>query len=763
MSIETASETAIQAAIEAATETATETPPVATAIGGCSQIEVSIQAAIESPAMGSPRQRRSPALIPWLLSALLGVCLLVIGGCRASEPANNPDLLATTAPAGRLQEVSPPPAVRQLASALAERSPQLQIEAPSSDSLLAGGDWQLRLRLSDWPLVNAGPLGLGPHVAVQIDDAPPLRLSEWARGQGDQLMVSLPPLTPGSHRITAYAAMPWGEAVKDPGATARLRLQAVAANPLSLPAPGSPELIPVSPAELGGSEPLLLDWLLYDAPLQHLRQGDDSWRLRISINGDSFLVDQNAPLWLKGWHQGSNALQLELVDGRGEPLNPPYNSLVRQVNLTGGPPPRWLGARLSSQELAVYLGQLPPETLAPANTAKPNRADRADKPDKLERAGIAAAGMAANADASNEAANSDSNQGRIAESEIGASDGSESDGAEADDAEADASPAAPLEVGGNPAEAPTANPKPSAAKGAEPSDSRVDKPIPISKTISKTRAGTKQGKVAKNNQVESIQSPANPIPAEVDGSAASQAKSNAAAGANPAETNTAQADSIKHDSQQTAASKPVSTKTNSTRPDSTTTAPAEPTMNRTNSIKPMADYVDGVESNKTEANEANEASLADADTTNVDAADTDTADTDAANATDAHASGANSADTSETSLAGADRLGPDATNVRTNNIDSERKEIGTDAAELNPAAANPAAKNPIEAQWAAADAAAAKPALADRLIGRLLGRDRTPVKGLMGRDSDQAARDQPPRDPSASGGPLGALRRRLAG
>jgi hypothetical protein len=517
VSIETATQTVIQAATEAATETAIEAP-VETAIDARSQIEASGK----TVPLGGRRRGRSPALIPWLLSALLGTCLLLIGGCRASEPANNPDLLATTAPAGRLQEVSPPPAVRQLASALAERSPQLQIEAPSSDSLLAGGDWQLRLRLSDWPLVNAGPLGLGPHVAVQIDDAPPLRLSERARGQGDQLVVSLPPLTPGSHRITAYAALPWGEAVKDPGATARLRLQAVAANPLALPAPGSPELIPVSPAELGGSEPLLLDWLLYDAPLQHLRRGDDSWRLRISINGDSFLVDQNAPLWLKGWHQGSNALQLELVDGRGEPLNPPYNSLVRQVNLTGGPPPRWLGARLSSQELAVYLGQLPPETLVPANPAKPNRAHRADraeradkpdKPEKLERAGIAAAGMAANADASNEAANSDRNQGRIAESEIGASDGSEADGAEADDAEADASPAAPLEVGGNPAEAPTANPKPSAARGAEPSQSLADKPTPSSTT----RASTKQRKVAGNNQVESIQSPANPIPAELDG------------------------------------------------------------------------------------------------------------------------------------------------------------------------------------------------------------------------------------------------------
>jgi len=397
VSIETATETASQAPIQA---------PSQAPIPACSK----------TVPLGGWRNGRSPGLIPWLLSALLGVCLLMIGGCRASEPTLNSELLATTAPAGRLQEVSPPPAVQQLAAALAERSPQLQIEAPTADSLLAGGDWQLRMRLSDWPLVDAGPLGIGPHLVVQIDDQPPLRISDHlSSGPGDQLLVNLPPLAPGSHRITAYAALPWGEAVKDPGATARLRLHSVADNPLSLPAPGRPELIPVSPAELGGSDPLLLDWLLYDAPLQCLRQGVDCWRLRVRINGDSFLVDQNAPLWLRGWHQGSNALQLELVDGRGEPLNPPYNSLVRQVTLAGGPPPRWLGARLSSQELAVYLGQISSAALAPANRpaapkngaagageplARPEAvADQSVSPNDAAKAGLAAAAKADTANA----------------------------------------------------------------------------------------------------------------------------------------------------------------------------------------------------------------------------------------------------------------------------------------------------------------------------------------------------------------------------
>ena len=45
---------------------------------------------------------------------------------------------------------------------------------------------------------------------------------------------------------------------------------------------------------------------------------------------------------------------------RGEPLNPPFNTVVREVVVeTGGARPRWLGAPLSEQELAQLLGHSP--------------------------------------------------------------------------------------------------------------------------------------------------------------------------------------------------------------------------------------------------------------------------------------------------------------------------------------------------------------------------------------------------------------------
>ena len=295
------------------------------------------------------------------MAGLLALALLIGAWLGLPQPAQAWNLPGRSAggspavapsPVQGLQEVEPPAAVEQLAEALAKRQPRITILEPRDGALLPEAPWTLRLGVDDWPLVDAGALGLGPHLMVQLDDGLPQSLLETT--------AVMPPLAPGSHRLTVYAVRPWGEVVKAPGAFRQIRLHRVAANPLGLPAEGTPQLLAVSPSQALAGEPVLLDWLLIDAPLQNLRADDARWRLRVTVNGDSFLVNQQTPLWLKGWKPGSNAVLLELVDGRGEPLNPPFNSLVREVRLDpGSPRPPWLGPRLDGQTLARLLGEVP--------------------------------------------------------------------------------------------------------------------------------------------------------------------------------------------------------------------------------------------------------------------------------------------------------------------------------------------------------------------------------------------------------------------
>ncbi|MFN7820119.1 MAG: hypothetical protein ACK5Q7_11105 [Cyanobacteriota bacterium] len=314
-------------------------------------------------------------VIPRCLGLLLALAIVLASGGTAQDAAlawslpgqgrthandaaskRSPAIVPSTA---GLQEVAPPAGVQQLSEALADHQPRLSILEPADGALLPAGPWHLRLQADDWPLVDAGALGLGPHLLVQLDDQMPQPLVETS--------LTMPALSPGSHRLTVMAARPWGEVVKRPGAFAQIRIHRVSANPLSLPGVGTPQLLPTSPLEASSVEPVLLDWLLIDAPLQHLRVDDARWRLRVSVNGDSFLVDEATPLWLRGWKRGANALLLELVDGRGEPLNPPFNSVVRELTLGSGESrPAWMNGRLSDGDLARLLGQAPPVTAVDA-------------------------------------------------------------------------------------------------------------------------------------------------------------------------------------------------------------------------------------------------------------------------------------------------------------------------------------------------------------------------------------------------------------
>lgn len=301
--------------------------------------------------------------------ALVALTLLPAGCSRGAGPtAAPPPSINRPAAAGALQELAPPGAVQQLQERLSDHAPRLAILAPSNNTVLPAGPWTLKLQVDDWPLTADDDLGLGPHVVVQLDDAPPLRVSSQEQAGA----ITMPELRPGSHRLTVFAARPWGEAVKAPGASAQIQLHRVARNPAELPSAGSPQLIVASPDGQQSGEPVLLDWLLLDAPLQHLRDDDDRWRLRISVNGDSFLVDRQTPLWLKGFRNGSNAVQLELLDGRGDPLNPPFNSVVREVVIGSGPKPAWQKSNLTPRELALLSGDTPPEPLQQASS-QPDR------------------------------------------------------------------------------------------------------------------------------------------------------------------------------------------------------------------------------------------------------------------------------------------------------------------------------------------------------------------------------------------------------
>lgn len=319
-----------------------------------------------------------PGLMPFmgLLMAMLLITGMPVAGLALptwplQRSSNQDTSLSSQSPSGRLQEVAPPGAVQQLREKLQRYQPNLRLVSPTDDSVINADSVDLVLDVRDWPVSRDIELGLGPHVVVQIDNQPPRQLDEL---DGNRVRLRIDGLSAGSHRFSAWAAYPWGEAIKTPGANLQGRFHLWQRIEGTQPEDDAPWLVPVTSSASPALQPLLLDWIIWNAPLQNLRDGDGRWRLRLSVDGDSFLVDQQEALWLKGSPSSSgNLVQMELLNGVGEPITPEFNNQLIHQSGRKTPPPTWLKARLTEDELARLSGTplIPAEELVPEAKATP--------------------------------------------------------------------------------------------------------------------------------------------------------------------------------------------------------------------------------------------------------------------------------------------------------------------------------------------------------------------------------------------------------
>jgi hypothetical protein len=80
----------------------------------------------------------------------------------------------------------------------------------------------------------------------------------------------------------------------------------------------------------------MLDFYLTNAPLHSVAQENSQdeildWKIRATVNGENFTIDQWQPIYLKGFKPGKNWVQLELIDERGNPVKNAFNNTVRLI------------------------------------------------------------------------------------------------------------------------------------------------------------------------------------------------------------------------------------------------------------------------------------------------------------------------------------------------------------------------------------------------------------------------------------------------
>lgn len=269
------------------------------------------------------------SLISFLMAVVLGFSLVSCGDRAASQiPGTN--RTASTQVTGSISEVAPPQVIQQLRPALEGYQPQVAILSPQPDEVLQDTTLAARFQVQDLPIFKNANLEMGPHLHVILDNQPYIAVYDLAQP------LVLEDLTPGTHTLRVFASRPWHESFKNEGAYAQTTFHIFTKTTDNNPDPAQPLLTYSRPKGNYGAEPIMLDFYLTNAPLHLVAQENPNdeiadWRIRVTTNGQSFVLDKWQPIYLKGFKPGKNWVQLEFLDELGNPVKNVFNNTVRLI------------------------------------------------------------------------------------------------------------------------------------------------------------------------------------------------------------------------------------------------------------------------------------------------------------------------------------------------------------------------------------------------------------------------------------------------
>jgi len=266
------------------------------------------------------------------LTTFLAVLIIVtMVGCgnSAVPPQSSPPLSVTpsTEPIG---DVSVPKLIQKLHQVLDTYQPQVSILNPKPDAIIEDDTINLQLQVQGLALFKDPKSSLGPHLQVILDNQPNLDVYDISTP------ITFSNLDPGTHTIRVFATYPWNESYKNEGSFAQTSFHIFTKTAPDYPNPDLPLLTYNLPQGEYGAEPILLDFYLSNAPLHLVAQNNPTdeivdWKIRVTINGESFTTNQWKPLYLKGFKPGKNWVQIEYLDENGNPVDNVFNKTARVI------------------------------------------------------------------------------------------------------------------------------------------------------------------------------------------------------------------------------------------------------------------------------------------------------------------------------------------------------------------------------------------------------------------------------------------------
>jgi hypothetical protein len=270
----------------------------------------------------------------WLLGSTT-LTLALLASCETSKPATdastagtNSSTASTGTSSGESMESN---GIRLTPFNDSPKFPeaQLRLISPVAGASVPSGDVAFDYQISNFQLTK---MSGGPHMA---------QMANSAKGQHIHNIIDNQPYTAhyetkftkpvpdGQHVVLSFLSRSYHESLKHRGAY-DLRIINVG----NTPPPATP-IIDVKAPNLFYSRPkdtysgadakrIMLDFYLVNTTLE---PGGN--RVRATINGTEFMLDQWLPYQMEGLPAGENTVKLELIDSSGTLIPGPYNSVTR--------------------------------------------------------------------------------------------------------------------------------------------------------------------------------------------------------------------------------------------------------------------------------------------------------------------------------------------------------------------------------------------------------------------------------------------------
>ncbi|MFO0052033.1 MAG: hypothetical protein ACK53Q_03715, partial [Dolichospermum sp.] len=273
-----------------------------------------------------------------IIKSIVALFLVVIlSGCAESASSKEPSIQTQVkAPpaseiSGTFSETAPPDVIQALRPSLEGYQPQVSILSPQIDEVLQEDTVNVRLQVKDLPIFKDPQWQLGPHLHLILDNEPYIAVYDLNQS------VVLPNLSPGTHTLRVFASRPWHESFKNEGAYAQTTFHVLTKTEENNPDAKLPLLTYSRPNGNYGAEPIMLDFYLTNAPLHSVAETnpDDmmsNWRIRSTVNGESFILDRWQPIYLKGFKPGKTWVKLEFLDNQGQPVKNAFNTTIRLID-----------------------------------------------------------------------------------------------------------------------------------------------------------------------------------------------------------------------------------------------------------------------------------------------------------------------------------------------------------------------------------------------------------------------------------------------